>query len=99
MPSRLVDYNTLPQATRERFIHCSRNQQMPTPILSDRLGTAGAAVGCGFLFVCSAGALFGVMVASFGKTDDLGLQGPGFIVLYALLAFVAVYSVVAIIRR
>jgi hypothetical protein len=99
MPSRAVDFNTLPQATRERFIQCTRSQQMPQPILSDRLGTAGAAVGWGFLFVCAAGALLGVMVASFGRTDELGLQGPGFAVAYALLAFLAVYSILAIVRR
>ncbi len=99
MPLRAVDFNTLPQATRERFIQCTRGQQMPQPILADRLGTAGAIVGWGLLFVCAAGGLLLFVVASFGKPDDLGLQGPGFIALYASLAFLAVYSILAIIRR
>jgi hypothetical protein len=99
MQARNIDFNQLPLATRERFIRSTANQQLPQPILSDRLGTTGATVGWGFLFLCALGGLLLVVFADFGRVNGGGLQGPGWIAGYVTTTFLAFYSILALVRR
>jgi hypothetical protein len=100
LQSRVMAYNSLPKGVRERFIECTAARQAPTPILAERLGMGGAAFGWGFLCFVALGGLALMLGPDFGHpTSSMAIQSPGFIVVYVLCIFTAVYSVLAIMRR
>lgn len=97
--TRIIDFNKLPKATRERLIGCLSGQFSPRPILSDRFSSSGTVGWVMLLLACGATLL---MLASygFGSAYNSGsVQGPIALLLYVAAIFFGVYSIVSIIRR
>jgi len=98
LQTRVVEFNKLPEKVRERFVESASGREWPMPILADRLALGTAAAGWGFALLCAVGGLGALLFWGFGKVWD-GLQSAGFIALYALCLFLAVYSLLAILKR
>ena len=82
-----TDFNTLPRATRERFVAITQNKAGPAPIFEQRVSGAGCA--WAFLTVLFALGSFGIVVAGFGKpytatqpVVSLVAYGLGFFLFY-----------------
>lgn len=98
--TRVVDFNKLPEKVRERFVASAHAQEVPIPILADRLRMGTAAAGWGFLLVCSVVGLIALVATGFGDVwSDIGVEPVAFIALYALCLFLGIYSVLAIMKR
>ena len=98
LQTRVVEFNKLPEKVRERFVASASGREWPMPIVADRLAMGTAAAGWGFVLLCAVGGLGVLLFWGFGQVWD-GLQSAGFIALYALCLFLAVYSLLAILKR
>lgn len=99
---RLVHFNRLPQPVRERFVDCVSGVAggSSTPILSDRLGRAGAVTG--YLCLSLVCAVVGVWFVRAGYGDlysKSGVQGPGHLVAYVAAFFGAAAFALAAVKR
>ncbi|EDM74088.1 hypothetical protein PPSIR1_16150 [Plesiocystis pacifica SIR-1] len=91
---RVVEFNALPKATRERFVASASGQAEPGPVFEDTNSPGWGAVGWFIVLAMGAGTLYGVSTASFGE----GVDGPGFIALYAIGAVLVLGGFLAMIR-
>lgn len=86
-------FNALPPHLRERLTQCFSGNQLPAPILEDKLGKTGFLIGMGMLSMTGfCGFLFFVMV-DYGHLYS-GVQGWGFVFAYATTLFMCAYGIV-----
>jgi hypothetical protein len=95
--TRTIDFNKLPKETRERFSAATRDEGSPSAIVSTQLGMGMAALGWGSLLVAALGTLGVAAAGGFGRVSSI--QSPAWAGLYVAAIFVAVYSVLAMVRR
>src|SRR5271166_1400177 len=95
--TRIIEFNHLPRATRDRFIACTSGRGGPAPILK-AASTAGAIVGWAFLLLGSAAALFFLAVSGYGSAWSCW-QGAGWLLLYAAAFFGLGWSMIGLVRR
>lgn len=97
--ARIVDFNKLPKAVRERLIGCITGNYSPRPIHSERFSQAGT-VGWIFLLILCGGLMLWLITAGFASAyNSFSVQHPAFLILYVGAVFLSVYSVLAILRR
>src|SRR5215210_595960 len=97
--ARLIDFNKLPKSTRERLIGCIAGNFSPRPVLSERFSQAGT-VGWVFLVLLCGATLLGLVSYGFASPYSSGsVQSPALLLLYVGATFLALYSILAIIRR
>jgi hypothetical protein len=91
-----LDFNSLPRATRERFIAITQGKAGPAPIFQQRGSAAG---GCGWMFLLGLFGLssVGLIVAGLGQPYD-ATQPPGVIVAYVLVFFLTFLGLLGLIR-
>lgn len=98
---RVVDFNQLPRASRERFIAALRAPGYAFggngPVFSQASST-GAVVGWILLLLAAGGALLAFTKSHFGSPWE-PRQSAGYLIAYAGLAFLCVLAVVGLIRR
>jgi hypothetical protein len=92
---RIVDFNALPKAVRERLVGCVEHAALPRPLLAEVSSSRGAAFGFAVLF------LFGCAVVALTALFRFGqaVQGPFAMAGYAVGIALAILGVLAMIRR
>jgi hypothetical protein len=93
--SRIVDFNAMPEAARERLIGCLRRTALPGPILADISSFRRAIVGWGVVGVVGAGLAGLTAWFRFGRT----VQGVGAILGYGIGVALIVLAVLGVARR
>lgn len=98
---RTVEFNSLPQGVRERFVAITNGTAAPTPLFSEKTSTQSGIIGLGILFVLLAGAA--VVALSLGIGDlynDYAIHGPLLVLLvYVPVAFLLFFLLLTIVRR
>lgn len=90
-----TDFNTLPRATRERFVAITQSKAGPAPIFEQRVGGAGCA--WAFLTIFFGLASFGIVLAGFGKPYT-ATQHVSSLVAYGLAFFLFYLGVLGLVR-
>jgi hypothetical protein len=97
--ARIIDFNKLPKAVRERLIGCIAGNYSPRPVLAERFSQAGT-VGWILLMLLCGAILLGLVSYGFATPySDGSVQSPALLLVYVGAIFLGVYSVLAILRR
>ena len=82
---RTVEFNSLPEGVRERFVAITTGTAGPAPLLAEKTSTKSKIIGLSFLCVLLAvGAFVAVMIGMGDLYNDFSIHGP----LLVLLAYI-----------
>jgi hypothetical protein len=94
-----IDFNLLPRQARERLVACIAGQASPVPILAERSSQKGAIVGWILLLVVLSIVTVALLFTGIGDLGTSGITPLLIIVVYWILFFLILFSLLSIVRR